>query len=277
MAPAMNPHMWQHAATQRNIRQLEGDGVVMIAPGQGEMACGETGDGRMAEPEQIFEYIKSFRAAGPLRGRHAVVTAGPTFEPVDPVRFLGNRSSGKQGYAIAEALARAGAEVTLVSGPTALEPPRGVQLHRVETAQQMHDVVMRAMPADLFISTAAVADWRPSDASDRKLKKRQNAEPPSLSLTENPDILAAVACHTPRPALVIGFAAETGYLLEHAQEKRHRKKVDWVLANDVSGGAVFGDDATSLLLVTKEGTEQWEHISKKDAAARLVDRIAAAF
>lgn len=275
LAPAMNGQMWKNAATQRNVAQLKKDGVQIIAPGNGEMACGEVGDGRMAEPEEILAFIRQFAAQGPLSGRHAIVTAGPTHEPLDPVRFLGNRSSGKQGYAIAEALARRGATVTLISGPTALPAPRGVTRIDVETAQQMHDAVMGALPADLFIATAAVADWRPAQPTDRKLKKRGNAEPPHVPLTENPDILATVAQHTKRPALVIGFAAETEHLEESAAEKRQRKQVDWVLANDVSGGAIFGADETSLLVVTEKGSERWGQMSKHNAAEKLAENIAA--
>jgi phosphopantothenoylcysteine decarboxylase/phosphopantothenate--cysteine ligase len=273
LAPAMNGEMWRKPATQRNLTQLQADGVRLIAPGAGEMACGEVGEGRMAEPEEIFAALRGFAQQGPLAGRHAIVTAGPTFEPVDPVRFLGNRSSGKQGYAIAAALAKRGAQVTLVSGPTALEAPAGVTMQRVETAQQMHHAVMAALPADLFIATAAVADWRPADVSARKLKKRQSAEPPSLTLTENPDILASVAQSTPRPALVIGFAAETDNLEANAVDKRARKQLDWVLANDVSGGGIFGADDTALLFVTEAGSERWPALSKQDSADQLVERI----
>jgi phosphopantothenoylcysteine decarboxylase/phosphopantothenate--cysteine ligase len=275
LAPAMNAQMWKNAATQRNLTQLKEDGVHIIAPGSGEMACGEVGDGRMAEPDEILAFIHQFATQGPLSGRHAIVTAGPTFEPLDPVRFLGNRSSGKQGYAIAEALARRGANVTLVSGPTALPAPRGVTRIEVETAQQMHDAVMHALPADLFIGTAAVADWRPAQPTERKLKKRGNAEPPHVSLTENPDILAGVAQHATRPDLVIGFAAETENLEESAAEKRQRKQIDWVIANDVSGGAIFGADHTSLLVVTETGSERWEQVSKYYAAEKLAEKITA--
>lgn len=277
LAPAMNAQMWKKPATQRNLRLLTEDGVELIAPGRGEMACGEVGDGRMAEPEAILAAIRRALTQGPLSGRHAIVTAGPTFEPVDPVRFLGNRSSGKQGYAIAEALARRGARVTLISGPTALNTPTGVDRVSIETAQEMHDAVQAALPADVFIGTAAVADWRPAIPSDRKLKKRKNAEPPALTLKENPDILAAVAKGQKRPALVIGFAAETEDLESSAADKRTRKQVDWVLANDVSGGGIFGADETSLLLLTAEGSEHWSAISKREAAERLARRIAKHF
>ncbi|MBY0355433.1 MAG: bifunctional phosphopantothenoylcysteine decarboxylase/phosphopantothenate--cysteine ligase CoaBC [Rickettsiales bacterium] len=273
VAPAMNAKMWQHPATQRNLAQLQNDGVRVIAPAHGEMACGEIGDGRMADPQTILNVLLDHQTERALSGRHVIITAGPTYEPIDPVRFLGNRSSGKQGYAIAAVLVAHGAQVTLVSGPTSLADVAGANCVRVETAAQMHEAVQSALPADVFIATAAVADWRPTNVSPRKLKKRGNAEPPALELSENPDILASVSRHANRPALVIGFAAETEELPVHAEDKRQRKQLDWVLANDVSGGAVFGEDVTSLVVISDEETEHWSHISKRDAAERLAQKI----
>ncbi len=280
-APAMNLRMWLHPATQRNVAQLAADGALFVGPEQGDMACGEHGPGRMSEPPDIVKAIASAlapSAAGeerPLAGRHVVVTSGPTHEPIDPVRFIANRSSGKQGHAIAAAAARAGARVTLIAGPVALRDPPGVETRHVETAREMLSAVEAALPADVFIGAAAVADWRVEAVSD-KLKKRGSGEAPSLTLVENPDILACVAAHeTLRPALVVGFAAETCDLLRHAQEKLLRKGADLIVANDVSAG-VFGADENEAHLVAAASVESWPRLGKEEVAARLVRRIAEA-
>lgn len=283
MAPAMNVRMWQHPATQRNLATLRGDGIAFVGPDSGEMACGEYGPGRMAEPEAIADAVEQLLVAGgspgpaPLAGRHALVTAGPTLEPLDPVRFLSNRSSGKQGYALAGALAQAGARVTLVSGPVSLAPPAGVDVVRVETALQMLAACEAALPADIFASVAAVADWRPAQAADTKLKLKGAAAPP-LELAENPDILATLA-RLPaghRPTLVIGFAAETNDVARYATAKRTAKGADWIVANDVSGD-VMGGDFNEALLVTASGSEPFPRMSKADLSTALAARIAAHF
>ncbi|HVJ03266.1 MAG TPA: bifunctional phosphopantothenoylcysteine decarboxylase/phosphopantothenate--cysteine ligase CoaBC [Sphingomonas sp.] len=272
-APAMNVRMWRHAATRRNVAQLRADGVTVLEPDEGPMACGEYGPGRLPEPEAILAAIE--RALAPatgssLAGRHVVVTAGPTHEPIDPVRYIANRSSGRQGYAIAEALARLGARVTLVSGPVALPTPAGVKRVDVETAREMADAVEAALPADAAVMVAAVGDWR-AEASDQKIKKGD--APPALSLKENPDILAAVASAPRRPKLVVGFAAETEKVIEHATAKRTRKGADWIVANDVSGD-VMGGESNTIHIVTAAGVESWERLPKTDVAARLAERIA---
>ncbi len=287
MAPAMNVRMWEHPATQRNRAILEGDGVVMVGPNEGGMACGEFGPGRMAEPLEIALAVEAWyrersgRAApslkaAPLAGRRVVITAGPTREPLDPVRHLTNHSSGAQGYAIAEAAAALGAETVLVSGPTALADPEGVETVRVETARDMLAAVEEALPADVFIAVAAVADWRPAEAAPTKLKlkaKRKDAPPPVITLVENPDILRTIAKRRKnRPALVIGFAAETHDVLPHARAKRTRKGCDWILANDVSGD-VMGGAENAVTLVTAEGEESWARAAKSDVAARLMARV----
>jgi phosphopantothenoylcysteine decarboxylase / phosphopantothenate---cysteine ligase len=276
VAPAMNTQMWNNPATQRNLSQLREDGVTILAPGAGELACGETGDGRMAEPEAIFATIENFFAhASALNGLHAIVTAGPTQEPIDPVRYISNHSSGKQGYAIAAALAQAGAKVTLVSGPVTLPLPHpSITLQRVTTAQEMLAACEAALPADLFIATAAVADWRIAQPAATKIKKRDSGEPPVLALAENPDILKTISHHKKRPALVIGFAAETEKLEENARAKFGKKGCDWLLANDVSGGQIFGESDNSVLFFAnaKDTPEPW-HGSKAAIASRLVDAI----
>jgi phosphopantothenoylcysteine decarboxylase/phosphopantothenate--cysteine ligase len=281
LAPAMNVRMWLHPATQRNIALLKADGVSFIGPNDGDMACGEFGPGRMAEPEEIVAAITQLLAmpAGPLAGTHALVTAGPTREPIDPVRFIANRSSGKQGYAIAAALAAAGAQTTLISGPAELAPPAGPKLVRVETAREMLAACEAALPVDVAVCTAAVADWRPVIAANSKLKKRGDGNPPSLDLTENPDILAALAHHARhRPPLVIGFAAETDDLLANAQAKLARKGCDWIVANDVSeASGVMGGDNNTVHLISAKRTEDWPAMSKADVAARLTQRIAEHF
>jgi phosphopantothenoylcysteine decarboxylase/phosphopantothenate--cysteine ligase len=278
MAPAMNVRMWLHPATRRNVARLAADGVSIVGPDEGAMACGEFGPGRLAEPSAIFEAILKALdpAPRPLLGRHVVVTAGPTAEPIDPVRVLTNRSSGKQGYAIAAALGALGARVTLVTGPTALPTPAGVLRVDVETARQMLEACEAALPADAAVCVAAVSDWRPDAVFGVKLKKGR-AGPPTLTLVENPDILARLAAPGPtRPRLVIGFAAETSDLEENARAKLARKGCDWVIGNDVSEAAIMGGDANEVLLVTTAGTEHWPRASKSDVAKRLVARIAEA-
>ena len=277
MAPAMNVRMWLHPAMQRNLAALKADGVMFVGPDEGAMACGEFGPGRMAEPEQIFAAIRHALdgpAARPLLGKRALVTAGPTVEPIDPVRFLSNRSSGKQGYAIAESLARLGAEVTLVSGPTALTAPPGVNRVNVETAQEMLTACQAALPADVAVMVAAVADWRPAETAPRKLKKL-GAAPEPIVLVENPDILATLSARGPsRPALVVGFAAETNDLDRNSQAKLARKGCDWVVANDVSQDGVMGGTENSVSILTRNGIERWEKMDKRDVAERLAARIA---
>lgn len=272
-APAMNVRMWRHAATVRNVAQLRADGVTVLEPDDGAMACGEYGPGRLPEPPAILAAIeRHFTAAGPLTGKHVLVTAGPTYEPIDPVRYIANRSSGKQGFAIAAALAEAGARVTLVSGPVSLPTPRGVTRVDVETAREMAAAVDAALPADAAVMVAAVADWH-VDAATQKLKKGAGAPP--LTLHANPDILAGLATSPKRPRLLVGFAAETENVVAHATAKRARKGVDWIVANDVSGD-VMGGDANAVHLVTDTGVEDWEPLPKAEVARRLVARIAAA-
>ncbi len=280
LAPAMNVRMWRHPAVQANVARLASfpdyHGMAVVGPDDGEMACGEFGPGRMAEPAAILDAISGLLAgpAGrPLAGRKAVVTAGPTFEPIDPVRGLTNRSSGKQGYAIAAALAERGAEVTLVSGPTSLPVPLGVTRVDVETALEMKAATEAALPADIAVLSAAVADWRVDTVAGGKIKKAPGG-PPTLSLIENPDILAGVAAPGPsRPALVIGFAAETTNLEANARSKLSRKGCDWIVGNDVSGD-VFGAEGNTVLLVTRERGDAWPRLTKTEVAARLADRIA---
>lgn len=276
-APAMNVRMYQHPATQRNIAQLKSDGALFVGPDAGAMACGEFGDGRMAEPEVIADAIEAALGAAPrpLMGKRVIITAGPTREPIDPVRYLSNHSSGKQGYAIAEALEELGASVTLVSGPTALPAPDGVTRVDIETAQQMMNAVERALPADIFIGVAAVADWRPAQSGATKIKKSDGGVG-DLKLTENPDILKTVCGHKNRPALVIGFAAETNDVLDHAKAKLARKGCDWIIANDVSGD-VMGGDHNTMIWVTQDGSEAWPTLSKANAARMLAQKIAENF
>ncbi len=278
MAPAMNVKMWLHPATRRNVARLAADGVSIVGPDEGAMACGEFGPGRLAEPSVIFDAI--LEALDPsrrtLRGRHVLVTAGPTAEPIDPVRFLTNRSSGKQGYAIAQALAAAGARVTLVSGPTSLATPPGVNRVDVETACQMLQACEAALPADAAVCVAAVSDWRPDAVFGVKIKKGREG-PPTLTLVENPDILARLAAPgQARPRLVVGFAAETNHLEENARAKLARKGCDWVVGNDVSEAAIMGGDVNEVLLVTAAGTERWPRAAKSEVAQRLAARIAEA-
>jgi phosphopantothenoylcysteine decarboxylase/phosphopantothenate--cysteine ligase len=279
MAPAMNVRMWAHPATQRNLATLKGDGVLFVGPGEGAMACGEFGPGRMAEPAEIFEAIEQalVGATGtPLAGKRALVTAGPTEEPIDPVRVLTNRSSGKQGYAIAAALARLGAEVTLVSGPTALSTPSGVKRVDVQTAAQMLDASTAALPADVAVFVAAVADWRADEVFGVKLKKGKDG-PPTLRLVENPDILATLSRSGPmRPKLVIGFAAETNDVESHARAKLARKGCDWIIANDVSAEGVMGGDHNAVMVIDRLGVERWPEGPKSEVAERIARRIAEA-
>jgi phosphopantothenoylcysteine decarboxylase/phosphopantothenate--cysteine ligase len=295
-APAMNVRMWQHAATRRNVATLRGDGVTVLEPDEGPMACGEYGPGRLPEPEAILAAIQaaltpssvrpelvegrpdaengastSSARTGILAGKHILVTAGPTHEPIDPVRYIANRSSGKQGYAIAGALAALGAKVTLVSGPVTLATPAGVIRIDVETAQDMANAVAQALPADAAVMVAAVGDWH-AERAEQKLKK-QAGTPPTLQLSENPDILAMLAASPRRPGLVVGFAAETERVVEHATAKRTRKGADWIVANDVSGD-VMGGEANAVHLVTADGVESWERLPKDEVARRLADRIA---
>jgi phosphopantothenoylcysteine decarboxylase/phosphopantothenate--cysteine ligase len=280
LAPAMNSRMWSNQATQRNLARLKADGIATVGPNAGEMAeSGEAGVGRMAEPLEIAAAVMALLApqSKPLSGKRVVITAGPTHEPIDPVRYIANRSSGKQGYAIARAAALAGADVTLVSGPVTLPDPPGVKTMRVESARDMLQAVEAALPADVAIFAAAVADWRTADAGEQKLKK-DGSGPPKLALVENPDILATISkLKTSRPQLVIGFAAETEKVIEHAKAKLIRKGCDWIVANDVSaeGGAMGGDD-NAVHLVTASGVDSWPTQSKDDVARTLVARIAPA-
>ncbi len=274
MVPAMNVRMWLHAATQRNIATLRSDGITVVQPDDGAMACGEFGPGRLPEVPKIMAAIAAQFGSKPLLGRHALVTAGPTHEPIDPVRFIGNHSSGKQGFAIAAALARLGARVTLVAGPVHLPTPAGVTRVDVITARDMAAACEAALPADIAVMVAAVADWR-AETAPQKLKKDSSAPAP-LVLTENPDILAGIGHHTQRPALVVGFAAETHDLIPHAAAKRTRKGADWIVANDVSEG-VFGSDSNHVHLITATGNEDWGAQAKNDVAATLAARIAAHF
>lgn len=280
IAPAMNQMMWGHAATQANIATLRQRGVHQIGPGSGEMACGETGSGRMAEPLEIVAAATDLlRGNGPLRGKRAIVTSGPTVEPLDPVRFISNRSSGKQGQAIAASLARAGAETIMISGPTGLAPPPGVKTIFVETAQEMLDACVNMLPADIAVCAAAVSDWRAADMAGQKLKKTGDG-PPSIALAENPDILASLSTRNDsRPALVVGFAAETENSIEHARAKIAKKGCDWLLANDVGGDTgTFGGDNNRIRFLTRDGrTEDWPDMRKTDVANELVNRIAQHF
>lgn len=289
VAPAMNVRMWHHKATQRNLERLRADGIHIVEPDDGAMACGEWGRGRLPEPEEIARAIAEMLAkprlpdplagqpdfAGPeqpLAGRHVLITAGPTHEPIDPVRYIANRSSGKQGFAIARAAALAGARVTLVAGPVNLPTPVGVDRVDVQTACEMQAAVEGALPADAAIMVAAVADWRAASEADQKIKKSGDA-PPALALAENPDILATLGRHAQRPKLLIGFAAETEKLAEHAQAKLAKKGADWIIANDVSGD-VMGGDANTVQIVTADGIESWEHLPKDAVANRLIEKVA---
>ncbi len=281
VAPAMNVRMWEHPATQENMARLERRGVRRVGPNEGVMACNEFGPGRMAEPMEIIDAIAAHfadLAYKPLSSKRALVTSGPTHEPIDPVRYIANRSSGKQGHAIAEALARLGAAVTLVSGPTRLPDPPNCTVVAIETAREMLAACEAALPVDIAVCAAAVADWRVAGTSERKLKK-DGGGPPSLSLTENPDILATLSQAGPRrPALVIGFAAETGDVVATATAKRARKGCDWIVANDVSlGTTTFGGADNTVHIIRADGAEAWPTMGKNAVGARLAEAIAAHF
>ena len=275
IAPAMNVRMWHHPATQRNLAQLKADGIAVVGPDEGGMACGEYGLGRMSEVPDIIAAIEARLSDGPLKGKRVLVTSGPTHEPIDPVRYIANRSSGAQGTAIARALVALGAEVVFVSGPADVPPPEGVELVRVETAQQMSDAVDAALPVDAGVFAAAVADWRVASASDRKLKKTRDGMP-TLEFAENPDILARVSKMTKgRPGLVVGFAAETDDVVEHATAKRARKGCDWIVANDVSPATgIMGGSENAVILISDDGAEEWPRLGKAEVATRLAARIA---
>jgi len=279
IAPAMNTQMWQNPATVRNIAQLKADGVTIIPPESGTLACGEFGAGRMAEVDKIADYIFSTLQTphSTLAGRTAIVTAGATIEPIDPVRFLSNRSSGKQGYAIAEKLAEAGAKVTLISGQTNLQAPDGVKLLRVNTALEMLAAVEEALPADIAVCAAAVADFRPKDFAENKIKKSAGENPKAIELIENPDILKIISNHKNRPKLVIGFAAETNDLLKNASEKLAKKGCDFIIANDVSGGKVFEEDENEVLIISAKKQEKLDKMSKSQVAEKIVEKIAEKF
>jgi phosphopantothenoylcysteine decarboxylase/phosphopantothenate--cysteine ligase len=288
IAPAMNVRMWEHAATRRNLATLRGDGALVVGPNEGEMACGEFGFGRMAEPQEIADAVeaalgvparlaptRALTGPGPLAGRSALVTAGPTHEPIDPVRYIANRSSGKQGFALAQALAELGADVTLVAGPVTLPDPPGVKVLRVETARQMLAAVEGALPADVFVAAAAVADWRVAGEGEQKIKK-EGGGPPSFALVENPDILATISKRGEgRPPLVVGFAAETEKVIAHAQAKLARKGCDFIVANDVSPQTgVMGGDRNRVHIVAHDGVEDWPDLGKDEVARRLAGLIA---
>lgn len=284
-APAMNVRMWEAATTQRNVHTLAEDGALFIGPDAGEMACGEFGPGRMAEPDAIADAVQGalmgdmtldrLRAAKPLKGRKAVVTSGPTREAIDPVRYISNHSSGLQGYAIAQALADQGAEVSLVSGPTALPAPHGVTRVNIESAREMLSAVEEMLPADIFVSVAAVADWRPATQHDQKAPKPKDGVPP-LEMVENPDILATICKSKTRPKLCIGFAAQTHDVVKLARAKRTRKACDWIVANDVSGD-VMGGQQNAVTVVTEDGDETWSRADKRSIARRLAVKIGKAF
>jgi phosphopantothenoylcysteine decarboxylase / phosphopantothenate---cysteine ligase len=279
VAPAMNVRMWQHAATQANMALLTARGIHVVGPDEGAMACNEFGPGRLAEPPAILSAIEALLLPSrPLAGRHVIVTSGPTHEPIDPVRYIANRSSGRQGHAIAAALAELGARVTLISGPVSVADPVGIAVKHVETAQQMLEACQAALPADVAIFAAAVADWRVAGVAAGKIKKQPGAAPPALELVANADILASIARVSPRrPRLVIGFAAETNDLLANAQAKRARKNADWIVANDVStASGIMGGEENAVHLLTAEGVEEWPRLAKPEVAWRLAARIAVA-
>jgi phosphopantothenoylcysteine decarboxylase/phosphopantothenate--cysteine ligase len=276
IAPAMNVRMWLHPATRRNLATLTADGILTVGPEVGDMACGETGPGRMAEPRAILAAIETALGDGPLRGRHVLVTSGPTHEPIDPVRYIANRSSGAQGTALAAALRDLGARVTFVTGPASVPPPEGVHVLRVETAREMLEAVTAALPADAAVFAAAVADWRVANEASQKMKK-QAGTLPTLSFAENPDILATISRHPQRPPLVVGFAAETETVVAHAQAKRARKGCDWIVANDVSPATgIMGGAENAVHLITETGVEDWPRLPKPEVARRLAARIAEA-
>ncbi|MFV2093320.1 MAG: bifunctional phosphopantothenoylcysteine decarboxylase/phosphopantothenate--cysteine ligase CoaBC [Hyphomicrobiales bacterium] len=275
LAPAMNVRMWQHPANQRNLAVLQGDGIMTVGPNEGDMACREFGPGRMAEPLEIVAAVEAAFRGGPLSGRHVLVTSGPTHEPIDPVRYIANRSSGAQGTAIAAALAHLGARVTFVTGPAERDPPAGVDVVRVETARQMLTAAEAALPADAAVFAAAVADWRVTTAADNKIKKESSGRLPVLEFAENPDILAAIAKRKKdRPALVVGFAAETENVIANATAKRKRKGCDWIIANDVRPETgIMGGAENAVTMITGAGAEDWPRMTKDQVAARLADKI----
>ncbi len=276
IAPAMNVRMWEHPATRRSLATLTADGILSVGPDDGPMACGEFGPGRMAEIPAIVAAVEAFFADGPLAGRHVLVTSGPTHEPIDPVRYIANRSSGAQGTAIAAALRDLGARVTFVTGPATIAPPAGVDVIRVETAREMHEATLAALPADAAILAAAVADWHVVNASGRKMKKDRDGMP-ALTFAENPDILHALSHADNRPRLVVGFAAETDDVTANATAKRARKGCDWIVANDVSPGTgIMGGTENAVTLITADGAEDWPRLTKEETARRLADRIAGA-
>ena len=278
VAPAMNVRMWLHPANQRNIAALKRDGVLFAGPNEGDMACGEFGPGRMAEPLEIVASVGAALGGGPLNGRHVVVTSGPTHEPIDPVRYIANRSSGAQGTAIAAALRDLGARVTFVTGPASVPPPGGVDVVRVETANEMLAAVRAALPSDAAVFAAAVADWRVANAAATKMKKDGSGRAPALEFAENPDILATVSqLGDTRPALVVGFAAETDDVLAHATAKRDRKGCDWIVANDVSPATgIMGGEENAVTVITASGAEEWPRVPKDEVARLLALRIAGA-
>lgn len=278
IAPSMNVRMWEHPATVRNLATLKGDGVMVVGPNEGNMACGEYGPGRMAEPLEIVAAIEAAIADGPLKGKHALVTSGPTHEPIDPVRYIANRSSGAQGAAIARALSALGAEVTFVTGPADVAPPDGVQVVKVQTALEMLGAVQAALPADAAVFAAAVADWRMAKASNSKMKKDGKGSLPVLKFTENPDILAKVSqMKKGRPDLVVGFAAETDDVVKNATSKRKRKGCDWIVANDVSPETgIMGGSENAVVVIKSDGAEEWPRMGKDQVATRLAAAIAEA-
>ncbi|MEC7761906.1 MAG: bifunctional phosphopantothenoylcysteine decarboxylase/phosphopantothenate--cysteine ligase CoaBC [Pseudomonadota bacterium] len=278
VAPAMNVRMWEHPAVQRNVATLMSDGVLFAGPVEGAMACGEFGYGRLVEPDEIADAVAAALAGGPLKGKHILVTSGPTHEPIDPVRYIANRSSGSQGTAIAEALSALGAAVTFVTGPADAERPRGVHVIEVETAREMLEAVQSALPADAAVFAAAVADWRVASASDKKMKKDGSGTLPTLDFAENPDILATVSqMGDGRPALVVGFAAETHDVIAHATAKRERKGCDWIVANDVSPETgIMGGSENAVTLISDAGSEDWPRMGKVEVARKLAARIAEA-
>ncbi len=276
IVPAMNVKMWEHPATQRNLATLQGDGVLVVGPDEGAMACGEFGPGRMAEVSDIVTAIDAALLDGPLNGKHVLVTSGPTHEPIDPVRYIANRSSGAQGTAIAAALRDLGAEVSFVTGPADVPPPPGVRVIKVQTARQMLEAVQAALPADAAVFAAAVADWRVMNAADKKMKKTEGAGLPVLEFAENPDILKTVSQMIKgRPGLVVGFAAETHEVEANAIAKRARKGCDWIIANDVSAATgIMGGTENKVSVITGDGVEDWPRLSKVETAKRLARRIA---
>ncbi len=278
VAPAMNVRMWEHAATKRNVKTLAQDGILFVGPNEGDMACGEFGFGRMSEPLEIVAAIDAALSNGPLKGKHIIVTSGPTHEPIDPVRYIANRSSGSQGTAIAEALAALGADVSFITGPAEAPRPRGVKIIEIETAQQMLEAVENALPADAAVFAAAVADWRVAKATDSKIKKDGSGNLPKLDFAENPDILKTVShLKKNRPSMVVGFAAETDDVIANATAKRERKGCEWILANDVSPETgIMGGDENAVTLISKDGAENWPRMSKIEVARKLAQKIAEA-